>query len=270
MPRRSATRTARRFRTAAVALPLIAAPLAIAALLPSSASASTPVNHVGKATAATATANDFTQIFQDDFNGSALNGTAWGVYDNPTAKAHRTRANIAVNNGMASLKTQYSSALQTWTAAGMSATRNKSLIQTYGKYEMRVQVSAGDSRVVALLWPAKGWPPEIDFMEMGGQNAQGTRQQSTQTLHYGPQNAMIHTNVNADMTQWHTVGVQWTPREIDYTLDGVVTNSVTGPAVPSQPMWMGLQTAAGKGHTPTVPVNVNVDYVKIYKYTPTP
>jgi hypothetical protein len=208
------------------------------------------------------TTSDFTPLWQDDFNGSTLDRTVWGVYSNITGSAHRTADNISVHDGMVTLQTKYDPTHGFWTAAGMSATRN----QTYGEYEMRIRSSAGDSRVVALLWPTKGWPPEIDFMEMGGQKTQGTRQTNTQTVHYGKSNSMIHTQYNADMTQWHTVGVQWTPGHVNYLLDGVVMTSVSSPNVSNQPMWFGLQTAT-KGPT-TVPVNIDMDWIRISKYTP--
>ena len=212
------------------------------------------------------TTTDFTPLWQDDFNGSTLDRTVWGVYSNITGSAHRTADNISVHDGMVTLQTKYDPTHGFWTAAGMSATRNKALTQTYGEYEMRIRSSAGDSRVVALLWPTKGWPPEIDFMEMGGQKTQGTRQTNTQTVHYGKSNSMIHTQYNADMTQWHTVGVQWTPGHVNYLLDGVVMTSVSSPNVSNQPMWFGLQTAT-KGPT-TVPVNIDMDWIRISKYTP--
>jgi beta-glucanase (GH16 family) len=168
---------------------------------------------------------------------------------------------------MLTLKTAYDSTLGQWTTGGVCACNNKSLYQTYGDWEIRARVSAGDSRVLALLWPQSGWPPEIDFMEMGGAGDQGARQLNTQTVHYDPDNKMIHTSQSADFTQWHTIGVQWTPGVVRYLVDGTVTNTVINAGVPSLPMRLDLFTHAMTGVDPTVPVTYDVDWVKQYAYT---
>jgi hypothetical protein len=113
----------------------------------------------------------------------------------------------------------------------------------------------------------QGWPPEIDFMEMGGQGAQGLRQQNTQSLHYDVDNKMIHSNEFADFTQWHTIGVQWGPGFLRYLLDGQVANTIVQPFVPSQLMRLGLATAPLIGGVTTQPVNYDIDWVKDYAFT---
>src|SRR5690242_10298973 len=169
-----------------------------------------------------ASSGSFVPTFVDNFDGTSINRSDWAVYNNAkTAKAHLA-SNVVVHDGMATLQTQYNAALGRWTTAGMCLCNNKSLRQTYGEWDMRARVSAGDSRAVALLWPTVGWPPEIDFMEMGGQGTQGSRQLNTMTMHYGAraENYQIHSSESGDFTQWHTIGVQWTPGVIRYLLDG--------------------------------------------------
>lgn len=71
---------------------------------------------------------------------------------------------------------------------------------------------------VVLLWPVRDqWPPEIDFAEDGG--ATNTRRHVSATLHYGAHDTQIQRTVHADFTRWHTVGVEWTPGRLSYTLD---------------------------------------------------
>ena len=115
---------------------------------------------------------------------------------------------------------------------------------TYGKYEVRFRADAGDGYgYTFLLWPATGtWPSagEIDFGEDGG----GNRQSTTATLHYGANNSQIARTVSADFTQWHTLGVEWTPGKLVYTLDGQPWGTVTGSSVPSGPMFLAVQEAA--------------------------
>lgn len=242
---------------------LLAAALGLAAAGGTAATSSPAV-------AAATSTGSFTPIFTDDFDGTAMNRTNWAVYNNAnTPKAHLA-SNVVVHDGMVTLQTKYDSALGKWTTAGMCLCLNRSLRQTYGEWEMRARVSAGDSRAVALLWPTTGWPPEVDFMEMGGEDVQGTRQLNTMTVHYGPrsQNNMIHSSETGDFTQWHTIGVQWSPGVIRYLLDGQVTRTVASPNVPNQQMWFGVQTSPEAAAKPTVPVNFDMDWVKEYAYNP--
>jgi beta-glucanase (GH16 family) len=65
------------------------------------------------------------------------------------------------------------------------------------------------------------------------------------TLHFGPGDHQIQRSVSADFTRWHTMGVEWTPGRLQYTLDGRVWATVDSPAVPALPMEMDAQTQAG-------------------------
>ncbi len=217
--------------------------------------------------AVAATTSPFTLAFSDDFSGTSVNKANWAVYDNPSGDAAHSAKQAVVHDGMLTLKTAYDSTLGQWTTGGICACNNKALYQTYGDWEVRARASAGDSRVLALLWPQVGWPPEIDFLEMGGQGDQGARQLNTQTVHYDSDNKMIHTSQGADYTQWHTVGVQWSPGVVRYLLDGTVVNTVINTGVPSSPMRLDLFTHAMTGVDPTVPVTYDIDWVKQYAYT---
>jgi hypothetical protein len=86
-------------------------------------------------------------------------------------------------------------------------------------------------------------------------------------VHYDTDNKMIHTSQAGDFTQWHTVGVQWSPGVVRYLLDGVVTNTVTNLGVSNQPMRLGLITHTMPDADPTVPVSYDIDWVKQYTYT---
>ncbi len=210
----------------------------------------------------------FSQVFSDDFTGTAIDKTQWTVYDNPTGSLGHSAKNVVVHDGMLTLKTAYDATVGKFTTGGLCLCPSKgSRAQTYGEWDIRARVSAGDSRALAMLWPMQGWPPEIDFMEMGGQGAQGLRQQNTQSLHYDVDNKMIHSNELADFTQWHTIGVQWGPGFLRYLLDGQVASTIVQPYVPSQLMRLGLATAPLIGGVTTQPVNYDIDWVKDYNFT---
>ncbi|MFN2538351.1 MAG: glycoside hydrolase family 16 protein [Mycobacteriales bacterium] len=117
----------------------------------------------------------------------------------------------------------------------------------YGKYEVRLKVSRAPGVAYALLlWPADGdWPGggEIDFAEDGG----GSRSATTATLHYGAANHQLQRHVRTDVTRFQTVGVEWSPGKLVYTLNGKPWATVISSRVPSRPMRLALQLEAGRG-----------------------
>jgi beta-glucanase (GH16 family) len=129
---------------------------------------------------------------------------------------------------------------------------------------MKVQRSA-DLKFVALLWPTAGWPPEIDFAEDAG----GSRRRVSAFLHHGPDNRQIARSLRrTNLTRWHEVGVRWTPGRLEYLIDGRVWAKVTGAEVPSQPMWLAVQTEAlrsarksGRRHT-----DLLIDRVRVWSW----
>lgn len=233
------------------------------ALAPAAADAANPAAGSPSAGAS----GSFRQIFVDQFNRATVDRRSWAVYNNGRAAAAHLAANVVVRHGYVSLQTRYNGALHRWTTAGMCLCNQRNLRRTYGEWEMRARVSAGDSRAVALLWPSVGWPPEIDFLEMGGRGSQASRRLNTMTVHYGShaQNYQIHSSEGGNFTRWHTVGVRWTPSKVQYLLDGAVTTTITA-HVPHQQMWFGVQTAPARHNRPTRPVRFDIDWVKVYAY----
>lgn len=212
------------------------------------------------------------QVFADDFSGTSVDASKWGMYSGEPGWPKGGRwdpTHAVVSGGLLTLET-YKSDGGVWTSAGMSSA--KALQQTYGKYEVRFRAQAGDGVTFAwLLWPVKGWPPEIDFAE----DDDGTRLKNAATLHYGASNSQVHRSVTMDLTQWHTLGVEWTKDALSYTLDGAVYATVTGSDVPSQPMVLDLQAAANPcgsstagtscaGSTTPPLVKIDVDWLVAY------
>ena len=141
--------------------------------------------------------------------------------------------------------------------------------QTYGKYLVRFRLVHGyESSSYLMLMGSYQWPPEIDFAENGGENPYYL----TAVLHYGPDDQQIFNEVSADFEQWHTIGVEWLPGRLDYTLDGQVWATVRGDAVPNVAMDFVMQTQAGtcqggKGcPDATTPEfsSMQVDWVAVY------
>lgn len=131
----------------------------------------------------------------------------------------------------------------------------------YGRFEFRVKTEkASHTKPIAQLFDrSQGWPPEIDFMEMGDDFAD--RQRCNMTVHYGHvapdgKHPAAHRAVEANMTHWHNVGVEWRQHRISFLLDGQVrrnawggnTEVVEGPDIP-------------RGMMPDVPLKLHIALV---------
>jgi beta-glucanase (GH16 family) len=209
----------------------------------------------------------WTLTFGDDFTGSTINTAAWSVYNSGNAqRGPKLASNVVIHDGMATLKVTKRSGV--WTGAGICASRVTT--GTYGTYLIRARFGHGfGTRATALLWPKSGWPPEVDFMEYDARDPRHSELMLTNHYNAGGQtNLMQHAFIPGDYTQWHTIGLQWTPTELKYTLDGRTTAVMTG-HVPSQPMWVGIANSLGNGAKPDSstpdPVNLDVDWFAYYK-----
>lgn len=210
---------------------------------------------------------DWNLAYNDDFNGSAPSD-AWSIYNGARAPQYWLKSHTIVNNGVLTLRTSKDSAVGGgWSSGALSRRGN----QTYGKFLVRSRLDAGHgTRAVADLWPKGKWPPEVDFFEIGANQA--LRVRAYQTNHVAPNNHMIQTKNACTCTEWHTFGVEWTPSSLTYTMDGVVQNVVTE-SVPQVPMHLALQTSPGYGKEgspdATTPANVDfdIDWIAVYTHS---
>jgi beta-glucanase (GH16 family) len=142
----------------------------------------------------------------------------------------------------------------------------------YGRYLVRFRIDkARGVKHVALLWPdSEKWPAdgEVDFSEDQG----GNRLMSTAAL--VTPSAPIKRTVATDLSQWHVMGVDWTPGQLVYTIDGREWGRVNSPLVPRTAHHLALQTqvkACGSTWDPcpdaTTPseVDMEIDWVAIYR-----
>lgn len=209
-----------------------------------------------------AAGSSWTLSFTDQFTGGEIDSSSWSVYgrNGPKGPHCYDDRNITVGGGTATLQVLPGDECEGYSASGMCACRVTT--QVYGKYEVRMKATEGNSKITLLLWPIGQWPPEIDFAEFPATGEGMLRQRFNQTLHYSPQNRMIHTHTDADMTAWHTVGLEWSPGRVAYTLDGETTATITQ-HVPSVRMWLGIQT---DGSADATPAYTYVDWVRVYTF----
>jgi beta-glucanase (GH16 family) len=230
-------------------------------------------------------------VLSDDFNGTALDLTKWyEPYDSPS---HHWAPNHAyVSGGALTIDAYQDPAHPDGYYWSTGVNNGKGLKQTYGKYEMRFRFDAGKGISDALMVFPSGdcWPPEIDFAESEGES-NTTRTTHSGFLHYPLDPGLCHGgdandgridagSATADFTQWHTMGVEWTPGRLVYTLDGAPWSTINDIRVPNGPAEFVIQTqdfcAIGSGscYGLTAPdsgtpahVKLQVDWVHAYSYT---
>jgi hypothetical protein len=140
--------------------------------------------------------------------------------------------------------------------------------QTYGYWEIRAQVPSGDG-----LWPAfwllpanNSWPPEVDIMEVFG-NDPSTVYNSYHSL---DGSAFMRPAYLGDLsTGFHTYGLAWTPSTMTWYVDGSQTVQIATPADMNTPMYMLINLAVGGNWgwpdaTTQFPANFRIDYVHVY------
>ena len=152
----------------------------------------------------------------------------------------------------------------------------QSFSQTYGYFEMRAELPAGQG-----LWPAfwllpenGSWPPEIDVMEMLGNNPSvyytsvhsGT---ASNEISAGQADTVANTS-----TGFHTYGVDWEPDSITYYFDGSPVYKVATPADMNVPMYMIANLAVGgywpgnADSTTPFPAQMQIDFIRAYSSLP--
>ncbi|HEY4031784.1 MAG TPA: family 16 glycosylhydrolase [Caulobacteraceae bacterium] len=145
-----------------------------------------------------------------------------------------------------------------------------SFSQTYGYFEMRAQLPSGQGFWPAFwLMPENGaWPPELDIMEVLGNN--------TSVLYNTVHSAIGGHTITGDggvtvadmSTGYHTYGVDWEPDYITFYFDGQEVYQTATPADMNSPMYIIANLAAG-GYWPGS-VNagsvgkMNIDYIRAY------
>lgn len=216
------------------------------------------------------------QVVSDDFTG-ALSTTKWGypyLGEIPSAPgAYWAASQVKVRDGKLVLETAKIGGR--WTSGGIMAKQKL----TYGKILIRTRMDkAAGVKYAHLLWPQSPntWYTggEIDIAEDGG----GDRTKTTGTVIWfvnkvASGKTQYQKQASADFSQWHTVGVEWSPGKVVYTLDGAAYGTVENANVPSGPMSMALQTEAlltcsqwnscVNSSTPAL-TNAEFDWVSIY------
>jgi hypothetical protein len=209
-------------------------------------------------------------VWEDLFDtGTVPSSSTWSMYDSPgngTFGLRRPSA-FSVHDGMVDVVAQMESGQLV--SGGMMS--SQSLL--YGYLEFRVRSEPDPSKAtsaVVLTWPNDGiWPEhgENDIYETGpGLNwGSWNRQSFTTSVHYGTSPSTIYQFDNVvDGTQWHVLGMEWTPTQLAFYRDGMHIGTVTDPtAIPHVSHGVCIQLDAFS-QTMGAPVHMYVDWVKVF------
>ncbi len=239
-----------------------------------------------------------TETFSDDFNSLQLHNGTSGVWDpkfwwapekgsslpgngelqwyiNPTYEPTASANPFSVTNGILTIKAAAASeAIQAEIngydyTSGMLTTHS-SFAQTYGYFEIRADMPDDQGAWPAFwLLPADGsWPPELDVVEMRGQDP-NTVIATVHSNETGSQTSIASDVKVSDTSGFHKYGVLWTEEEIVWYLDDAAIARADTPSDMHDPMYMLVNLAAGgmagKPSDGLVDgAEMQVDYIKAY------
>jgi len=191
---------------------------------------------------------------------------------------------FSVNNGVLTItaaQTPAADQAALWNEPYTSGliTTSGTFAQTYGYFEMRAEIPAGQGTFPAFwLLPQDGsYSGEIDVME----NVNGG-DQVWNHIHYvpSPGSAQLsqgfETSVPNLTTGFHTFGVLWTPQTITWYIDGAAVSSTATPAVMNKPMYMLADYAVGGSWAGAPDPNaiaatsMQIDYIRAYSLDNSP
>ncbi len=251
---------------------------------------------------------NYTLAFDDEFNGTNMaadplwkNYLPWTsdpyeggnyldymVNTNETIAGVNYTSNVSESGGQVHLNTQSIAstpivdtvANATLSFTGAMMTTNASFSTQYGYAEIRAQLPTGFGNWPAFWSLGSGWPPENDIMEdWPGTSASSPRfHQGLYGMDAGWHDYNDTTSSTVPSSTFHTYAMQWGPGfENFYVDDKLAYSSVAAgvPAadIPTESMYFLLNSGVAQGETAnysnSASNELNVDYVRIYTYTPT-
>jgi beta-glucanase (GH16 family) len=218
-------------------------------------------------TTTTTTTGGRTLVFDDEFNGTALDTTQWNRYYSAGNGGNGLRRPGAITlDGSGHLVVTASMISGLLVSGGMANNHS----YTYGYYEFRVLTEpdpTGTMSGVVLTWPQSGnWPTEGELDIYETLHAINTRNPFYSFVHYSSSNRQYYFIHPADAAQWHTIAMDWTASAIKLYRDGVLVWTLTdAAAIPDVAHHLSIQLDAMATRTLTQPVRMYVDYVHIWK-----
>lgn len=226
------------------------------------------------------------RVWGDEFDGPTIDDAKWRVEDLHLNKNNEleyyTPQDVYLENGDLVLRSRQrvywgydddGNWRQFNYTSGLVDTRDR-FAMLYGRLEVRAELPASQG-----MWPAHwmlpdsgGWPPEIDIMELLGDDP--TRVYMTHHWGHWPNTQSDSGDFDGPdfSAGYHTFAIEWFADRIQWLVDDVVRFTSTT-SVPQEPFYITLNTAVG-GDWPGYPDGTTVfpqyhriDYVRIYAWS---
>ncbi|HEV7305580.1 family 16 glycosylhydrolase [Ensifer sp.] len=239
-----------------------------------------------------------TRTFSDDFDTLRLTGGAGGAWDakywwapekgatltgngelqwyiNPSYQPTASANPFSVEDGVLTITAEQASGsvqaeINGYDYTSGMLTTYSSFAQTYGYFEMRADMPDDQGAWPAFwLLPADGsWPPELDVVEMRGQD-ENTVITTAHSNENGSHTMSRDAVEVADTEGFHEYGVLWTQDEIVWYFDDAEIARTDTPADMHEPMYMLVNLAVGgMAGTPDSDfvdgAEMKIDYIEAY------
>lgn len=218
-------------------------------------------------------------VWEDEFEGATIDLKKWVVADR-SVKNYDGGINyydpqeVYLENGNLVIRSQPQTGpngKQMYSSGRVTTKKKFGFL--YGKVEVRAKLPGTQG-----LWPAiwmlpydGSWPPEIDMMELLGNDP--TR--VYMSLHWGTKKQDLHSQgdfAGPDFTaDFHVFSIEWEPGQIRWLIDDV-ERKVTTAHIPNKAMYLIFNTSVGgdwpgppDGST-VFPAYMQVDYVRVYQH----
>ena len=224
---------------------------------------------------ASAQSTNWSLVWNDEFDGTALNTSKWIAVTNCGDQHNNEQQcymadDVSLANGILTIKPERRSMGGFAYTSGAVKTGTKYTVGPESRVEFRAQLPAGGQGLWPALWmyPPNQWPPEIDLVE-----AVNDMSEVFMTYHWGsnsdPQQDYSSVRVS-NPSAWHVYAMEWQSGVVRWYIDNVLVKTYSGPTVSTIPMQLYMNVALG-GDWPggvaastVLPQTMNVDYVRVY------
>jgi beta-glucanase (GH16 family) len=238
----------------------------IAVLLPASPAAADPP-----------TPANYTLVFSDEFDGTAVDTAKWNYRTDVKAYSAQRPENVSVGGGLMSIALkQESFGGKNFTGGGLISRQKL----RYGYYETRAKINNG-SGWHSSFWLQAGdgsttFPPdqrtEVDIFEIDSINPQNVHHGVLTWQGNGVRASKSYGstyNSGLDLRQWHRYGLDWSETSAKFYIDGVL--KWTAPYVPTDwthdytSIWLTSIAYGTVPDTSALPAAMQFDYVRYWQ-----
>jgi len=214
-------------------------------------------------------------VFDDEFNGDRVDSgtwaklTPWKTRNTTGERQYYDPANTFVRNGNLVIKSERRAVRGREYASGIITSLNHPQFK-YGYYEIRSKAPKGQG-IWPAFWLTNDDTSEIDVFEMLGSDPRVLHSTLHHTVDGKDHQHKTETTVSDLSADFHIFAVDWQPDNVIWYMDGVEVWRFAEDNVPSDKMWMVVNTAIGgpwsgrPDSTTQFPQEFLVDYIRVYE-----